>query len=115
MKDTRANLKVLFEAEEAANRVIREAEEKRERMMAQACTDAHEKAEQFRREREQLLAEEEARSPNDFAELMAQAEATMRQNDAELARFKSDAAAFLVERVCAVPLALHPNLAPAHP
>lgn len=110
MKDAHANLKALFDAEEAANKTIREAEEKRERMMQQAYSDAHEKAEQFRREKDAELVAEMARDPNNFAELVAQAARTSQQNDAEFARFSPSVTALLIERVCRVRPALHANL-----
>lgn len=111
MQETRTSLKALFDAEEAANKALREAEERREKMMEQAFADAQEKAEIFRKEKEKELAAALAGTQNNFADLITQAEDAMRRNDQEFCRNKDKVADFLVERICRVDLQLHPNVA----
>ena len=69
-KENKTNLKALFEAEENANKTIKEAEEKRDRMMEQAYTDANDKVEQYRKEKEAELAKVLSQNQNNFNEMI---------------------------------------------
>ena len=110
MKEGQTNLKALFEAEEAANKTIREAEEKRERMMEQAYTDANEKVEQFRKEKEAELAQTLAKNQNNFDEMMKAAEQVKKVNDSEFAANKEKIVEDVLARIFKVGLELNKNV-----
>ena len=85
MKEGKTNLKALFEAEDAANKTVKEAENKRDSMMSQAYEDANSKVNKLKSDMENELNAKMAQNQNNFRELEETAEKTKKENDREFA------------------------------
>jgi len=104
------NLSSLLEAEERANKIIRDAEEKRDRMKDEAIDRARKEVEDLRAQMEEEFNRTKVDTTKEEKDIKIKAEIEIKKNEALFVENKEKVAEMLLERILSVSYELQRNV-----
>ena len=110
MSSYQQSLAQLFKAEEEANKMIRQAEEKKQAIMDEAYSQSKEEIAEKRKQMEFEFQSKAQKNQNNFDLLVKEAAETKKKNDEEYKAHKNEVVELLMKRIFNVNLELPRNV-----
>ena len=110
MSSYQESLTLLFKAEEEANRMISEAESKKQIILEEAIAQCNMEIESKRREKEEEFKKKSSSNQNNFDLLLKEAMNVKSQNETEFKANKNEVVDLLMERIFNVNVELSRNV-----
>ncbi len=110
MSSYQQSLAQLFKAEEEANKMIRQAEEKKQSIMDEAYSQSKEEIAERRKQMELEFQGKTQKNQNNFDQLVKEASETKKKNDEEFRVNKDKVVDMLMKRIFTVDLELPRNV-----
>ncbi len=110
MSSYQQSLAQLFKAEEEANKMIRQAEEKKQSIMDEAYAQSKEEIAERRKQMEVEFQGKTQKNQNNFDQLVKEASETKKTNDEEFRVHKDKVVDMLMKRIFTVDLELPRNV-----
>ena len=110
MSSYQESLTLLFKAEEEANRMLTEAENKKQIILEEAIIQCNQEIESKRKEMEENFKKKSNSNQNNFDHLMKEAHNVKLQNETEYRANKDQVVSMLIDRIFKVNIELSRNV-----